>query len=153
MKPHWVHEKIQGKLTVVICVVKSDVDLEHEAVGLRDRAQGLQRDRGQIERQVKPLHRVPGQRHVVSHQPLLAGVDGGRLRFSEVDTLSLEAVVYKKVQIFADIAVLVMLHTKLEARVPEERTQGHGLDGLPVLYHVVEEFEKFVSPVNCKLSC
>ena len=60
MQPHWVHEKIQRKLTVVIRVVKSHVDLEHEAVGLRDRAQGLQGDRGQIEREVEPLHRVPG---------------------------------------------------------------------------------------------
>ena len=137
----------------MIRVVKSHVDLKHEAVGLRDRAQGLQGDRGQIEREVEPLHRVPGQRHVVSHQPLPARVDRGRLRFREGDTLSLEAVVHKKVQIFADIAVLVVLHTELETRVPEERTQGHSLNCLPVLYHVVEEFEKFVSPVYCQLSC
>ena len=136
----------------MVRVVELDLDLELEAVWLRHGAQRLQGHRGQVEGEVKSLHRVPGHRQVVGLHPLLAGVEGLGLLLAEVDAVGVPVVVDDKVQIFADVAVSVVLHTELQAGVAEEWTQGVGFNLLPVLDHEVKEIEELPAPVDCQLA-
>ena len=108
----------------MVRVVELDLDLELEAVWLRHGAQRLQGHRGQVEGEVKSLHRVPGHRQVVGLHPFVAGVEGLCLLLAEVDAVGVPVVVDDKVQIFADVAVSVVLYAELQARVTEEWTQG-----------------------------
>ena len=136
----------------MVRVVKGHVNPKHEAVWLQrgPEAQRLQSHRGKVEGEVEPLH-LPGYRHGVSLKPLIAGGDCSRLLFRQVDTSGLEVEV--RVQNFDEVSLSKMLHTKLEAGIPDERSPGHSFDLPPVLEHEVDIFVKFITPVDCKFSC